>query len=286
MGCPAGKLIELEYASIEDRKIRSQLRSAPDLEVKVRARQQWRHGLCPANERGIGPDRGSVSLRRWRSLRREMRTRSGLVPTTGTYVWRQASPPADPSPISLHPPGPRSAQVTALQIAALKRLSRGSRLLVLDRNGGGGGAKAVARALAERGFGRVYVIKGGFQGWQVRRAGGSGLGWVGGLRTAGASQGGVQGGLLTCLLSLTPLPLLLPCHRQASKLRVKPASSVSRVEVLPPGTFGTGSTRPTVTPSRQLPAGSRGTGGSGRTLPATASTVSGRRALPSSTGTQ
>ena len=57
-------------------------------------------------------------------------------------------------------------QVTALQIAALKRLSRGNRLLLLDRNGGGA-AKAVARALAERGFGRVYVIKGGFQGWQV-----------------------------------------------------------------------------------------------------------------------
>ena len=32
----AGKLIELEYAGIEDRKVRSQLRSATDLEVKVR----------------------------------------------------------------------------------------------------------------------------------------------------------------------------------------------------------------------------------------------------------
>lgn len=79
-----------------------------------------------------------------------------------------------------------------------------------------------------------------------------------------------------------PHPLTPPHPAQASKLRVKPASIVSRVEVLPPGTFGTGSTRPTVTP-RQLPAGNR-TAGSGRTLPATATTVSGRRALPSSTG--
>lgn len=84
----------------------------------------------------------------------------------------------------------------------------------------------------------------------------------------------------------TPTRVTCLRPRQASKLRVKPASSVSRVEVLPPGTFGTGSTRPTVTPSRQLPAGSRGTGTSGRTLPATATTVSGRRALPSSTGSQ
>ena len=32
---PAGKLVELEYASIVDGKVRSQLRSAVDLEVKV-----------------------------------------------------------------------------------------------------------------------------------------------------------------------------------------------------------------------------------------------------------
>lgn len=64
------------------------------------------------------------------------------------------------------PSNPPTVQVTALQIAALRRLGRGDRILLLDRSGGGP-AKAVARALAERGFGRVFVIKGGFQGWQV-----------------------------------------------------------------------------------------------------------------------
>ena len=53
-------------------------------------------------------------------------------------------------------------QVTALQIAALKRLGKGNKILLLDRSGGGA-AKAVARALSERGFGRVFVIRGGFQ---------------------------------------------------------------------------------------------------------------------------
>lgn len=54
--------------------------------------------------------------------------------------------------------------MTALQIASLKRLSPGCKVLLLDRNGGGA-AKAVAKALAARGFGRVFVIKGGYGGW-------------------------------------------------------------------------------------------------------------------------
>ncbi|EFN57939.1 hypothetical protein CHLNCDRAFT_142036 [Chlorella variabilis] len=84
----ASKLVELEYAAIEDRRVRNQLRNAGDLEV----------------------------------------------------------------------------QVTALQVAALKRLSPGSKVLLMDRNGGGP-ARAVAKELAARGFGRVFVIKGGFNGW-------------------------------------------------------------------------------------------------------------------------
>ena len=68
----------------------------------------------------------------------------------------------------MHHPRAPAPQVTALQIAALKRLRKGMSLFILDRTGGGS-AKAVAKALAERGFGRVYVIKGGFQGWQVGR---------------------------------------------------------------------------------------------------------------------
>ena len=47
-------------------------------------------------------------------------------------------------------------------IAALKRLSGSSTIFLLDRTGSGT-AKAVAKALAGRGFGRVFLIKGGFQ---------------------------------------------------------------------------------------------------------------------------
>ena len=68
----------------------------------------------------------------------------------------------------MHHPRAPAPQVTALQIAALKRLRKGMSLFILDRTGGGS-AKAGAKALAERGCGRVYVITGGFQGWQVGR---------------------------------------------------------------------------------------------------------------------
>lgn len=117
------KLIELEYASIEDRKVRGQLRNAGELELKV----------------------------------------------------------------------------TAMQIAALKRLGKGSTIFLMDKNGSG--AKAVARELAAKGFGKVCVLKGGFGGWQ------------------------------------------------GAKLKVKPSSVVSRVEVILPGIGGTG----TRTQTRQLP---------------------------------
>lgn len=60
-----------------------------------------------------------------------------------------------------------AAQVTALQISALKKLSRGSRVLLLDRYGSD--ARTVAKELARKGFGRVFVVSGGFDG---------GNGWV------------------------------------------------------------------------------------------------------------
>ena len=53
-------------------------------------------------------------------------------------------------------------QVTAMQIAALKRIGRGTRVVLLDRNGGS--AKDVARELGRKGFGRVYIVAGGFEG--------------------------------------------------------------------------------------------------------------------------
>jgi hypothetical protein len=70
---------------------------------------------------------------------------------------------------------PPNEQVTALQIAALKRLGKGSKVLLLDRYGNA--SKTVARELARRGFGRVYVVAGaGFNSaalrvWCCRRAG-------------------------------------------------------------------------------------------------------------------
>lgn len=121
----SGKLVELEFATIEDRKVRGQLRDIGKLEIKI----------------------------------------------------------------------------TAMQIAALKRLNKGAPLYLMDKNGSV--AKAVARELGSRfGFNKVFVINNGFSGWQRDRLG--------------------------------------------SKL----ATSVSRVEVLLPGSIGRGST------SRQLPSGS------------------------------
>ena len=47
---------------------------------------------------------------------------------------------------------PAAVQVTVLSIAALKKVSRGTRILLLDRNGGQ--AKSIAKALAKKGFKR------------------------------------------------------------------------------------------------------------------------------------
>ncbi len=52
--------------------------------------------------------------------------------------------------------------MTALQIANLKRIGKGSTLLLLDRNGGQ--ARTVAKALAGRGFSKVFIVAGGFEG--------------------------------------------------------------------------------------------------------------------------
>lgn len=54
------------------------------------------------------------------------------------------------------------AQITALQIASLKKIGRGSKIVLLDRYGSA--SKAVAKELARRGFGRVFVVAGGFDG--------------------------------------------------------------------------------------------------------------------------
>eukprot|EP00891_Asterochloris_glomerata_P003777 jgi/Astpho2/3777/Aster-08335 len=63
----------------------------------------------------------------------------------------------------LKDPSAIERKVTAMQIAALKRIGKSSTVLLLDKNGGT--AKAIARELASRGFSKVFVIQGGFSGW-------------------------------------------------------------------------------------------------------------------------
>ena len=54
-------------------------------------------------------------------------------------------------------------QVTVLEIASLKRVGKGTKLLILDSNGGG--AKDIAKGLSGRGFRNVFVVQGGYSGW-------------------------------------------------------------------------------------------------------------------------
>ena len=49
--------------------------------------------------------------------------------------------------------------ITALQIASLKRVSGGTKIVLLDRYGAS--ARAVAKELSRKGFGQVYTIAGG-----------------------------------------------------------------------------------------------------------------------------
>lgn len=52
--------------------------------------------------------------------------------------------------------------MTVEEVASLKRVGKGSTLLLLD--GRGGQSKAVAKALARKGFRRAFVMSGGFKG--------------------------------------------------------------------------------------------------------------------------
>lgn len=63
---------------------------------------------------------------------------------------------------ALRDPNALETQVTALQVSALKRVTRNSTVLLLDRTGSG--AVAVARALTAKGYRKVYVIAGGMDG--------------------------------------------------------------------------------------------------------------------------
>lgn len=53
-------------------------------------------------------------------------------------------------------------QVTVLELSSLKKIRKGSTLLLLDRNGSA--SKAVAKELTRLGFSKALVISGGFNG--------------------------------------------------------------------------------------------------------------------------
>ncbi len=94
---------------------------------------------------------------RERADRREM----GTDPATGNRLPGLFLRPADPNNTQ-HPFPTHRPQVTALQIAALKRIGRGSKVFLLDRNGST--SKTIAKELTRLGYGRVYVVDGGFDG--------------------------------------------------------------------------------------------------------------------------
>ena len=60
--------------------------------------------------------------------------------------------------------GDVEATLTATKIASLKGVKRSTKVLVLDANGRGDAPK-VAKALGSQGFGKVFVVEGGFNGW-------------------------------------------------------------------------------------------------------------------------
>lgn len=58
------------------------------------------------------------------------------------------------------------SQVTAIQIAALKKLpGKGSPVVIMDENGSGQ-AKDIAKRVSSMGYSKVYVLNGGFSAWK------------------------------------------------------------------------------------------------------------------------
>lgn len=63
--------------------------------------------------------------------------------------------------------GTLEVSITAMQIAALKKISKSTEIFIMDKNGSVSGA--VAKQLSSRGFSKVFVVKGGFGAWQKER---------------------------------------------------------------------------------------------------------------------
>ena len=59
---------------------------------------------------------------------------------------------------SLRDAGSLENTITALQIASLKRINGGTKVILLDRYGSA--ARAVAKELARKGFSQVYTVTG------------------------------------------------------------------------------------------------------------------------------
>lgn len=59
--------------------------------------------------------------------------------------------------------GSLEVTMTALQIAALKKVSKKTEIYIMDKNGSIGGS--VARKVASKGFSKVHVVRGGFSAW-------------------------------------------------------------------------------------------------------------------------
>lgn len=71
-------------------------------------------------------------------------------------------------PSACHSLAPRDfLQITALEVKALKRVTKGTTILLLDRNGSA--SKDVAKVLAGMGFGKVYVVTGGYANWMASK---------------------------------------------------------------------------------------------------------------------
>ncbi|GAB4818558.1 hypothetical protein N2152v2_005604 [Parachlorella kessleri] len=55
------------------------------------------------------------------------------------------------------------AELTAVEIAALKKVNKGTTMYLMGSNGSM--CKSVAKELGRRGFGKVYIVSGGYQAW-------------------------------------------------------------------------------------------------------------------------
>ena len=96
----------------------------------------------------------------------EEKERGGLPEIKKRRAYVPVEPPATPRDLrgKLRAPRRTEARVTAVLVGALKGVSRGQQVILMDS--GNGSAKEVAKALAEQDFGNVYVMDSGFRGWK------------------------------------------------------------------------------------------------------------------------